>query len=423
MKREQVLQVLYDLALVTGGETRVEPLVTKTLQRLLYHTPFSSGVFFSDIARPETDTKNPPPYILARLQFAIGGGAVRNKIGQHLELPIELLCGEAGVFEDSTTIQSVFGKETHYSAGLRLPVDEHHTILLFSRESPKLEVRLDRVLSPVMQNFRKTLHLCLENERFTDALKAELETRHRLEEELIKKEKFAVVGQLTATVNHELRNPLGAMTTAIYALRRKDAKTGHHLKKLLDILDRNAFRCNQIIDEMLDYTRQPELNLNTVALDTWLDDVIEQYHVDETINVKRDTQLPPEYLVNIDEERLRRAIINVLDNGSHAIRENKDEHSLRQLTINTRLSGQRVEIIIEDSGCGIAPEVLPRIFEPLFSTRSFGVGLGMPTIKNILVQHGGNIEIASTLGQGSTVTLWIPQEEVQDTALPRVSSA
>ncbi len=79
-----------------------------------------------------------------------------------------------------------------------------------------------------------------------------------------------------------------------------------------------------------------------------------------------------------------------------------------QLTIETKATDERIEIRINDTGMGIAEDVLPNIFEPLYSTKSFGIGLGMPVVKQIMEQHGGGIEVASEQGKGTTIVLWLP---------------
>ena len=79
-----------------------------------------------------------------------------------------------------------------------------------------------------------------------------------------------------------------------------------------------------------------------------------------------------------------------------------------QLTIETKATGERIEIRVEDTGTGIAEDVLPNIFEPLYSTKSFGVGLGMSVVRQIMEQHGGGIKVASEQDKGTTIVLWVP---------------
>ncbi|MCZ6803544.1 MAG: sensor histidine kinase [Proteobacteria bacterium] len=114
--------------------------------------------------------------------------------------------------------------------------------------------------------------------------------------------------------------------------------------------------------------------------------------------------------LQIDVYRLRRAIINVYENACQATDEDASDTQTNDnflITIDTIKTNHRFEISITDNGPGIASDVLPKIFEPLYSTRSFGLGLGLPTVKQIMEQHGGNIEIETSPGQGTKMILWL----------------
>ena len=113
----------------------------------------------------------------------------------------------------------------------------------------------------------------------------------------------------------------------------------------------------------------------------------------------------------IDEEQLECVIEKLVENACHAIvdaRESSDREPETEIRAESRLAGDRLEIAITDKGPGIPPDVLPKIFEPLFSTRGFGVGVGLPTAKRIMEQHGGGIEISSQPGQGTRALIWLP---------------
>jgi signal transduction histidine kinase len=110
--------------------------------------------------------------------------------------------------------------------------------------------------------------------------------------------------------------------------------------------------------------------------------------------------------VAADPERLRRALINVINNALQAMEELRAPG--QSLEITTSASDGLCEIVVRDSGPGIPEEIRERIFEPLFSTKNFGVGLGVPIIKNIMEDHGGGVSYASRVGEGTTVTLWLP---------------
>ena len=119
----------------------------------------------------------------------------------------------------------------------------------------------------------------------------------------------------------------------------------------------------------------------------------------------------PKARPEIDDERIRRAIVNIYDNACQAmIEEPSGRYPARKkkLTVSTKVTKGRLELAITDNGPGMPPEVFAAAFEPLYSTKGFGVGLGLPIVKQIMAQHGGEIEITSEHGSGTRVVLWLP---------------
>jgi PAS domain S-box-containing protein len=230
------------------------------------------------------------------------------------------------------------------------------------------------------------------------------------QDELIRKERLATLGQLTATVSHELRNPLGAMRPSLYVIEKTSDKTDTRIQSAIERVDRNISRCDHIIDELLDFSRITELNIKTTNIDRWLDSLIDEQVIAEGILLTKNFGLD-ELELDVDSNRLQRAVINVIENACHSMMDNNqvsvtDDNA--HLDITTTRNRQRVEIIISDTGIGISEDVLDKIFEPLFSTKGFGVGLGMPTVKQIIEQHSGGVNIESKPGKGTKVTLWLP---------------
>jgi signal transduction histidine kinase/DNA-binding LacI/PurR family transcriptional regulator len=228
--------------------------------------------------------------------------------------------------------------------------------------------------------------------------------------ELVRQERLSALGQLTATVAHEIRNPLGTVRTAVFsigdAIERDETS---RIERAIQLAERNIKRCDTIISELLDYTRDRVLQPSPTHIDAWLstvlDEALEQRVIPENITCIR--ELNADIEVPIDSEHMRRVIINVVNNAIDAMREKPIEEK-RLLTVSTHLSGDRLEIQIEDTGSGISDAGMDNLFEPLFSTKSFGVGLGLPIVKSIMEQHGGGIEINSHLDVGTTVVLWLP---------------
>ena len=118
--------------------------------------------------------------------------------------------------------------------------------------------------------------------------------------------------------------------------------------------------------------------------------------------------------VEMDAERVRRALINLIDNARDALLEVENDGSGvgGEIEIATRCSAHRVEIEIRDSGPGIPESLMETIREPLFSTKSFGIGLGLPVVNQIMEDHGGGLEITSAVGRGTSAVIWFPRQRL-----------
>lgn len=232
------------------------------------------------------------------------------------------------------------------------------------------------------------------------------------QDELIRKERLAALGQLTATVSHELRNPLGAIKPSLYIVSKLGNTGDPKFKVALERIQRNITRCDHIIDELLDFTRITKLELMQTDIEKFLGDILDEQLFPENLRVERQFGLHSE-TVNIDSSRLRRVIINVIENAVHAMQEG-ERRAEPKLKVITRKRDSRIEICVIDNGCGIPPELLEKIFEPLFSTKGFGVGLGMAVVKQIMQQHKGGVDIHSEPGKGTEVILWLPASTSED---------
>jgi len=228
--------------------------------------------------------------------------------------------------------------------------------------------------------------------------------------ELVKSERLATLGKLTATVSHELRNPLGAASLALYTLKKFINVNNPVLVDTFHRLERNVRRCDNIIDELLDFTRIGNFELQPMHLDAWLQELVEEQRLPDGVSIELEFNLGNAFIM-MDSDRLRRALINVIDNGCQAMASSDDPNAIMpgaRLKISTRMTKYRIEIIVSDLGKGIPEDVMPNIFEPLYSTKNFGVGLGLPTVKQIMEQHGGGIEVTSRMNKGTDVLLSLP---------------
>lgn len=176
MNQEQISQILYEMALVTGGETHVEPLITKTLQRLLYHTAFPCGVFLSDIKEIKKKQYE------CKLEQVVGCGNFLEKKGKIISLPEEFMSErKGGLIADKKCISHIFGENIKYKVALILPVNSAEWFVLLNKNMPGFKLPIERIFEPVLKNFSKTLMLCRDNEKHTFLLEQEILHREELE--------------------------------------------------------------------------------------------------------------------------------------------------------------------------------------------------------------------------------------------------
>jgi PAS domain S-box-containing protein len=231
------------------------------------------------------------------------------------------------------------------------------------------------------------------------------------QDELLKKERLSTLGQLTATVAHELRNPMSAIRNTAYVLREAAGPNAPQFERPLARMERSIMRCENLIADLLDFTRPKEPNKQKLHLNTWLADILDDQKMSDGIGLDR-RFAAADIVVALDPEQFRRVIINIIENAVQAIGINDDGGYERRVTVST-VASEFAEIRIEDTGPGISADILPRIFDPLFSTKSFGTGLGLPTVKKIVEQHDGTIEIASEAGRGASVLIRLPVSKAQ----------
>ncbi len=237
--------------------------------------------------------------------------------------------------------------------------------------------------------------------------------------EMVKRERLAALGELSAIVAHEVRNPLGVIFNAVSSLRRLLKPRGD-AEMLLDILREESDRLNRMVGDLLDFARPRELSSHPEdvreVLQESIDAALSQPGL-ECERIRFDTQiepgLPP---IQLDRRLFRQALVNAAVNaiqamprgGTVTVRASREQRDGRELL--------RVELA--DQGVGIPPEVAHRIFEPFFTTKAKGTGLGLAVVKRILDDHDGEVAVSSTLGQGTTFTFRLPLSRGGGTTLP-----
>lgn len=238
---------------------------------------------------------------------------------------------------------------------------------------------------------------------------------YAVQNELVQKERLSALGQLTATVAHELRNPLSSIRNTLYSIRTAVSSSGIDLERQIGRGERSVARCDRIIADLLDFTRACELRCSNVIADRWLDEVLADQPIPADLQLIKKLTAADQRIA-LDTDRMRQVIANLVENAVHAVSDPAVREKGGAITIASRNLPAHYEIVVEDNGVGIPEDVLPRIFEPLFSTKAFGTGLGLPMVKKVVEQHGGAIDFASRVGVGTTVSIRIPTGAPQSLA-------
>ena len=240
-------------------------------------------------------------------------------------------------------------------------------------------------------------------------LVSSLEKLTETRQELMQSERMATIGQLTATVSHELRNPLGTLFSSVSVLRRYTGNAPKQVGNELDKMRRNIWRCVNIIEELMEFSREHQFYPRPIRLDRWVASELDDWAKPDSITL--DIDLNSKAVVAVDGEKFRHALINLLQNAQQAILQQDEtggEARGGTVGIATRRNGNQVELRISDEGCGLKPGTDDKIFKPLFSTKAFGVGLGLPLVKRIVEGHKGTIAVESEWGSGTAISIRLP---------------
>jgi len=229
----------------------------------------------------------------------------------------------------------------------------------------------------------------------------------RLNEELVRKEKLAMLGQLSGSVSHELRNPLGVINNAIYLLRITLKDADETTREYLNIIKQEIDNSLRIVTDLLDFARKKPAQLQLTSIPQVLVTSLKKCAVPQNIEVK--TVIPPDLpMLKVDPQQIEQVFHNLFTNGIQAM----PEGGVLCVTVRKAHGPDTdfVEINVIDSGEGIDAENLHKIFQPLFTTKSRGIGLGLVVCKNLIDANGGSIKVESEPGRGATFTVLLPVE-------------
>ena len=223
-------------------------------------------------------------------------------------------------------------------------------------------------------------------------------------------ERISSLGHLAAGVAHEIRNPLNAIGMGLQRLKREflppDESKREEYISFTELILKEVRRVNGIIEQFLTLSRPFQLTLKESSLQDLLNHLVTLFREEaSSLGITLEAEIPPDLpLIKIDPEKLTQALINIMKNGMQAMGQGGT------LRIETKSLKDRVEVMISDSGSGIPPDQMEKIFNYYYTTKEKGVGLGLPIAHRIIEAHEGHLKIESRVGVGTKVTMTLPVE-------------
>jgi PAS domain S-box-containing protein len=244
----------------------------------------------------------------------------------------------------------------------------------------------------------------LNDDGYVQGIIHDITNMKKAEKATLQEEKLAAAGRLVRTIAHEVRNPLNNITLSVEQMLHyiKDDQ----MQLYMNIIQRNGKRINDLISELLNTSRPTENTLAKLALQTVIDDVIAASIDRLTLkHIKLQLSYPNgEQLILADRDKLKMALLNIVINAVEAM-----EEQTGVLSISLAEAEGRVLLTISDNGCGISDDNISRLFEPYFTQKRNGIGLGLTFTLNILQSHKATIEVTSQPGAGTTFTIGFPR--------------
>ena len=231
------------------------------------------------------------------------------------------------------------------------------------------------------------------------------EALRKLQEELVHKEKLAVLGQVAGSVGHELRNPLGVMSNAVFFLQTVLSDADETTREYLDIIKSEITASEHIVSDLLDAVRTKLPHPETVGVAQLIEQSLGKCTIPPSVEVRLDIpeSLPP---LRVDAIQIRQVFRNLISNGVEAM----PEGGTLEIRALVKEAEKYVTISVRDTGIGMTPKQLDKLFQPLFTTKARGIGLGLVVVKNLTLVNGGTVEVESEPGKGATITVILPAQ-------------
>jgi two-component system sensor histidine kinase HydH len=237
-----------------------------------------------------------------------------------------------------------------------------------------------------------------------------IQAKVALEREMQHHEKLAAIGQLAATVAHEIRNPITGAKCLLQQVG-DELQGNSQGKEYVQLALEDLERVEQSVSQLLTFARKEEFSFSEQDVAELVETTVHRFAAqiqERTASIKLHESART--LAAVDEEKVRRVLINLLTNAADAVNGNGS------IEVSVGATGPEVEIRVRDNGHGLSPEEQEHVFEPFFTTKEQGTGLGLAIAKKIVEGHGGRISVESTLGQGTTFTVTLPRQRAAEKA-------
>jgi two-component system sensor histidine kinase HydH len=230
---------------------------------------------------------------------------------------------------------------------------------------------------------------------------------HALRREIARSQRLATVGKLAAGVAHEIRNPLSSIKgfATYFKERYREKSEDRHVA---DVMIQEVDRLNRVVGQLLEFARPITVSKKLISMQTVVEDslaLIERQTDEKRIQVKTRFQSDIKH-VPVDPDRISQVLLNLYLNAL----ESMESDGLLTVCLEEDKEKNRVRIRVSDTGSGIRKEDIPHIFDPYYTTKTSGTGLGLAIVHNILEGHGGDIAVESSVGEGTTFTLFLPYD-------------